>query len=70
MDHFNERWDQEFYEMSGRFNEQEGKLREIQEKELAEKLEEFERNYPTHPKPSVEILNLNKVLEQAVKQKE
>jgi hypothetical protein len=56
--------------MSGRFNEQEGKLREIQEKELAEKLEEFERSYPTHPKPSVEILNLNKVLEQAVKQKE
>jgi hypothetical protein len=56
--------------MSGRFNDQEAKLREFQEKELSEKLEEFEKNYPQAPKPSVDILNLNKVLEQAVKQKE
>jgi hypothetical protein len=56
--------------MSGRFNDQEAKLRDMQEKELSEKLEEFEKNYPQAPKPSVDILNLNKVLEQAVKQKE
>ncbi len=70
LDRFNERWDQEFYEMSNKFNEQEQKMRETHEKELQEKLEEFERIYPQAPKPSVEILNLNKVLEQAVKQKE
>jgi hypothetical protein len=70
LDRFNEKWDQEFYDMSGRFNDQEAKLRELQEKELSEKLEEFEKNYPQSPKPSVDILNLNKVLEQAVKQKE
>ncbi len=70
LDRFNERWDQEFYEMSGRFNEQESKIREVQEREIAEKLEDFEKNYPQTPKPTVDILNLNKVLEQAVKQKE
>lgn len=56
--------------MSAKFNEQEMALREFQEKELTEKLEEFEKSYPQNPKPSVDILNLNKVLEQAVKQKE
>ena len=56
--------------MSGRFNEQESKIREVQEREIAEKLEDFEKNYPQTPKPTVDILNLNKVLEQAVKQKE
>lgn len=70
LDRFNERWDQEFYEMSNRFNEQEQKLKEMQEQELNEKLEEFEQNYPQSPKPSIEILKLNKILEQAVKIKE
>ena len=70
MDRFNEKWDQEFYEMSARFNEQEQKLREMHERELTEKLEEFEQGLPQGAKPSVEILNLNKVLEQSVKQKE
>lgn len=56
--------------MSARFNEQEQKLREMQEKNFNEKLEEFERNYPQNPKPSTEILTLNRILEQAVKIKE
>jgi hypothetical protein len=56
--------------MSAKFNEQENALREMQEKELTVKLEEYEKSYPQTPKPSVDILNLNKVLEQAVKQKE
>lgn len=70
LDRFNERWDQEFYEMSAKFNEQENKLREMHDMELTEKLEEFEKNYPQFPKPCNEVLNLNKILEQAVKLKE
>jgi hypothetical protein len=70
LDRFNEQWDQEFYIMSGRFNDGEAKLKEMQQAELEERLSEFEKNLPQNPKPSVEILNLNKVLEQAVKQKE
>ncbi len=52
------------------FNETEQKLRETHEREMRERLEEYEKSYPQNPKPRVEILNLNKVLEQAVKQKE
>jgi hypothetical protein len=70
LDRFNERWDQEFYQMTNSFNDQEQKLKEQHEAELAQKLEEFEQNYATNPKPSLETLNLNRVLEQAVKQKE
>jgi hypothetical protein len=70
LDAFNDKWDQEFYEMSSRFNTQEQKLNESHEAELTQKLEEFEKSYPQYPKPSNEILNLNKILEQAVKQKE
>ncbi len=70
LDRFNEQWDQEFYEMSAKFNEQETALRDFQEKELTDRLEDYEKSYPQAPKPSVDILNLNKVLEQAVKQKE
>ncbi len=70
LDRFNERWDQEFYEMNTRFNNQEQKLQEIHKNEMTEKLEEFEKSYPQYPKPSNEVLNLNKILEQAVKIKE
>jgi hypothetical protein len=70
LDRFNEQWDHEFYEMSAKFNEQETAIKEVQEKEMTEKLQDFEKAYPQAPKPSVDILNLNKVLEQAVKQKE
>jgi hypothetical protein len=70
LERFNEKWDQDFFELTTRFNEQEAKIRETQNIEIQEKIEEFEKTYNPNPKPSVEVLNLNKLLEQAVKLKE
>jgi hypothetical protein len=67
---FNELWDKNFYEMSNRFTEQENNLKIQQQKEIENKIEDFNNNYPEFPKPNCEILDLNKKLEGLVKQKE
>ena len=70
LERFNEKWDQDFFELTTRFNEQEAKMKETHYNEMQEKIEEFEKTYHPNPKPSAEVLNLNKLLEQAVKIKE
>jgi hypothetical protein len=70
LSRFNELWDKNFYDMSNRFTEQENSLKMQQQKEIESKIEEFNKTYPEFPKPSSEILDLNKKLENLVKQKE
>jgi hypothetical protein len=70
LEEFNRQWDEEFEVLNKQYSENENVLRENQEKERQIKLEEFEESYPKVPKPCHEVLNLNKVLESAVKQKE
>lgn len=45
-------------------------IREQHEVEINSLIENFNQNYPHVSKPSVEILNLNKMLENLIKQKE
>jgi hypothetical protein len=52
------------------YNAQEQHLISSQQEEMDNKIKEFEETYPSLPKPCVELLNLNKILELAVKQKE
>jgi hypothetical protein len=56
--------------MKNKFSEQEEKLKESHNEHIASELEEFEKKFPQFPKPSNELLNLNKLLEQAVRLKE
>jgi hypothetical protein len=67
---FNEKWDEAYNKLNAQFQEAEEQIKKAQELELQQRLEEFERTYPQIPKPSVDLLNLNKILENAVKQKE
>lgn len=67
---FNEKWDEAYEKLNKQFQEAEEQVKKAQELELQQRLEEFDRTYPQIPKPSVELLNLNKILESAVKQKE
>jgi hypothetical protein len=67
---FNEKWDNEFFEMKNKFSEQEEKCRDSHSQQLSQEIEEFEKNFPQFPKPSNDLLNLNKLLENAVRIKE
>lgn len=69
LEAFNEKWDAQFYEMNGKFTDQEKKLRDEHDSILQQQIEDFNKEFPQQ-KPSVEILNLNKVLDNLVKQKE
>lgn len=63
FDMFNESWDEKFYEMNTKFEEMQKNLKEQHEKELSEEINKFNETYPQHPKPTPEILQLNKSLE-------
>jgi len=45
-------------------------LRDQQHKEMNATIELFNKEYPTNPKPSAEILNFEKILENLKKQRE
>ncbi len=70
LDRVNQMWDKDFYEMSNRFADQENNLKLDQEKEMNARVEEINNSFPEYPKPSSELLDLNKKLEGLVKQKE
>ncbi len=70
MQKFNEKSDEDFYELNERFTNAEKNLREQHDAEINSFIENFNQNYPQVSKPSVEILNLNKMLENLIKQKE
>lgn len=67
---FNERWDHDFYEITNKYEDLKNRLKIQQEQELQEKVEDFEKYYHQYAKPSTEVLNTNKILESAIKQKE
>lgn len=67
---FNQKWDIAYNKLNDQFQEAEEQVKKSQELELQQRLEEFDRSYPQVAKPSVDLLNLNKILESAVKQKE
>lgn len=70
LEKFNEKFDIKFYEMNSKFTDLEKKLKEDHEIESQIGIEEFNKQYPEIPKPSLELLNLNKILDSLVKQKE
>ena len=70
LDIFNDSWDQRFAELNEKYENLQNNLNERFEKELEDDLAEFEQIYPKEPKPPIEMLNLQKMLEQAVKLKE
>lgn len=70
LEKFNAQWDNDFYEMNSRFTAQEEAMKEEQQKELQNLIDNLNSNQEENPKPSVELLNLNKILEQLVKKKE
>lgn len=67
---FNEKSDEDFFELNEKYTNLEKNLRNQHEIELNTFIENFQATYPQVSKPSVEILNLNKVLENLIRQKE
>ena len=70
MQKFNEKSDEDFFELNEKYTNLEKNLRSQHEIELNSFIENFQATYPQISKPSVEILNLNKVLENLIRQKE
>jgi hypothetical protein len=56
--------------LNEKFTNLENNLKNQHEIELNTFIENFQASYPQVSKPSVEILNLNKVLENLIRQKE
>jgi hypothetical protein len=70
LDHFNAEWDSKFADLNERYEALQKQLNEKFQKEQEENIMAFEQKYPKEPKAPVEILNLQKTLEQAVKMKD
>lgn len=70
MNGFNSRWDADEAEIESRLNDQIDDLRKQQEKEIQERIAEFNRGYAHAPHPSMDLLQMRTVLEQAVRTKE
>ena len=70
MQKFNEKSDEDFFELNEKYTNLEKNLRSQHDIELNTFIENFQATYPQVSKPSVEILNLNKVLENLIRQKE
>ena len=67
---FNEKSDEDFYSLNEKYTNLERNIRTQHEIEINSFIENFQSTYPQISKPSVELLNLNKVLENLVRQKE
>ena len=70
LDTFNEDWDKRFFDLNEEYEKKQQILLEEHQKEIDEIVNEFEEKYLKQPKPPTELLNVQKMLEQAVKQKE
>jgi hypothetical protein len=70
LQRFNEKSDEDFYQLNEKYTSLEKELRAQHDIEINTFIENFQQTYPQVPKPSVEILNLNKVLENLIRQKE
>ena len=70
LKNFNENFDKKFYEMNAEFQEMENKLKNQHKQDLEQFLFVFNQSFPQIPKPSTELINLNRTLEICVKKKE
>ncbi len=69
LENFNKNWDEKLFSLNEEFNRQEVSLKEGQKQEIEDFLKNFEATYP-QVKPSSELLNLNKILDQLIKKTE
>ncbi len=68
---FNENMDNDFFKITKYYDEQEPIIREQQQNEIHEKIEQINIDYSKMmPKPGSELLKLQKTLDLLVKQKE
>ena len=70
LDIFNEDWDYRFAELNEKYENIQKNLNERFQKDIEDQLAEIELKSPKEAKHPIEVLNLQKMLEQAVKQKE
>lgn len=69
LDNLNEEMDRKLFDLNERYEDDQKNINVEQEKEVGIITEEYNRD-PQLPKNSTELLNLNKILEGLVKQKE
>jgi hypothetical protein len=69
LESMNRKWDEKIKESQDQFKELHNALLINQEEEIQSFLEVFDQNYPS-VKPSSELLNLNKILDNLIKKKE
>ena len=67
---YNEQSDQKFQALSKKYSDLEKNLRDQHNNEMNSMIEKFHKDYPDTPKPSAELLNYNKILENLKKQRE
>lgn len=70
MQKYNEQTDEKYAAMTKKYAEMEKNLKEQHTNEMNSMVEKFHKEYPEAPKPSTELLNLNKILENLKKQRE
>jgi len=71
LEQFNTRWDIDYFNLRDKFEKLEAQLKENQLNELTKRKSDLEEELANViPKPSSEAINLNKIIENLVKQKE
>lgn len=70
MSKYNELSDDTYTKITKRYTELERNLKEQQYKEMITYIEDFNKEFPPNPKPSAELLNFEKILENSKKQRE
>lgn len=67
---YNEQSDEKYQVLSKKYAELEKNLRDQHYNEMNSMIEKFHKEYPDAPKPSAELLNFTKILENLKKQRE
>ena len=70
MQLYNEQSDEKYLALTKKFADLDKNLKDQHNNELNSLIEKFHKEYPDAPKPSTEILNFNKILENLKKQRE
>lgn len=70
LEKYNEQSDEKYQALSKKYAELEKNMRDQHYNEMNAMIEKFHKEYPDAPKPSAELLNYNKILENLKKQRE
>jgi hypothetical protein len=70
MQKYNEQSDDKYQALSKKYAELEKNLKDQHNNEMNSMIEKFHKEYPDSPKPSAELLNYTKILENLKKQRE